>query len=160
VHPQLTVAWTGTARFWSAPAKRSGDGAFLSNPHDLGQIVERRLGRRQSGVALRLPPHSKESLRDAPNWSGSNSHFDSERAQPGRSAQRNPNAAGDSAPFSLPGPLQPGRPRSAHAKMRIAGGVETPLDSFVSLRYRARFEFSIDLGQGNHLPHRSLTTDY
>jgi hypothetical protein len=34
---------------------------------------------------------------------GSNSHFDSERAHPGRSAQRNPNAAGYSAPFSLSG---------------------------------------------------------
>jgi hypothetical protein len=33
----------------------------------------------------------------------SNSHFDSERAHPGRSAQRNPNAAGYSAPFSLSG---------------------------------------------------------
>jgi hypothetical protein len=31
------------------------------------------------------------------------SHFDSERAHPGRSAQRNPNAAGYSAPFSLSG---------------------------------------------------------
>jgi hypothetical protein len=33
----------------------------------------------------------------------SNSHFDSERAHPGRSAQRNPNAASYSAPFSLSG---------------------------------------------------------
>jgi hypothetical protein len=44
---------------WSAPAERSGDGAFFSNPPDLGPIGERRLGPRQSGVALRL-------LRDAP----------------------------------------------------------------------------------------------
>jgi len=37
----------GTASFWTAPAKRSGDGAF-----------EFRSGF-QSGVALRLPPQSK-----------------------------------------------------------------------------------------------------
>jgi hypothetical protein len=35
--------------FWSAPAERSGDGA----------LVEGTAKRIQSGVALRLPPHSK-----------------------------------------------------------------------------------------------------
>ena len=36
---------------WSAPAKRSGDGAFWGSPH--------RSGASQSGVALRFPPHSR-----------------------------------------------------------------------------------------------------
>jgi hypothetical protein len=39
--------------FWTAPAKRSGDGAFFQVIRDSGE---------QSGVALRFQPHSKMSL--------------------------------------------------------------------------------------------------
>jgi len=45
------------AASWSAPAKRSDDGAFRGT----GQFDHR--GCFQSGVALRLPPHSK-TLRE------------------------------------------------------------------------------------------------
>ena len=41
-----------TKTIWSAPAERSGDGAL-----DLSSQI-------QSGVALRLPPHSKEHARE------------------------------------------------------------------------------------------------
>jgi hypothetical protein len=41
-----------TLCLWSAPAERSGDGALAARHPD---------GTGQSGVALRLPPHSKES---------------------------------------------------------------------------------------------------
>jgi hypothetical protein len=46
--------------------------------------------------------HFQVHGRNARTCSGK-SHFDSERAHPGRSAQRNPNGAGYSAPFSLSG---------------------------------------------------------
>jgi hypothetical protein len=42
--------------FWSAPAERSGDGAFgRAGIVRATEFVERS----KSGVALRLPPHSK-----------------------------------------------------------------------------------------------------
>ena len=52
--------------FWSAPAERSGDGALVWSPafmrlltnHETGLNAELRTD--PSGVALRLPPHSKE----------------------------------------------------------------------------------------------------
>ena len=50
----LTLAITGL--IWSAPAKRSGDGALDAAPDDKSQSI-------QSGVALRLPPHSKNFSR-------------------------------------------------------------------------------------------------
>jgi hypothetical protein len=46
---------------WSAPAERSGDGALGSGGAD-GQLVSCLNLTRQSGVALRLPPHSKTLL--------------------------------------------------------------------------------------------------
>src|SRR5262245_23441315 len=55
-------------RFWSAPAERSDDGA-LAGTHSSGCHVMPRSGtptatneQSQSGVALRLPPHSKRAL--------------------------------------------------------------------------------------------------
>jgi hypothetical protein len=44
------------ARSWTAPAERSGDGAFANAA---GVRVMKALGVRKSGVALRLPPQSK-----------------------------------------------------------------------------------------------------
>ena len=46
-----------TRTIWSAPAERSGDGAL-----DFSSQI-------QSGVALRLPPHSKERAREPEPWS-------------------------------------------------------------------------------------------
>jgi hypothetical protein len=45
-----TIAY---APIWSAPAERSGDGAFGNYLKDFDRSII------QSGVALRLPPHSK-----------------------------------------------------------------------------------------------------
>jgi hypothetical protein len=45
-----------TAMIWSAPAKRSGDGALDAAPADKSQSI-------QSGVARRVPPHSKNFSR-------------------------------------------------------------------------------------------------
>jgi hypothetical protein len=45
-----------TPAFWTAPAKRSGDGAFFEVIRD-----SREAELKQSGVALRFPPHSKMS---------------------------------------------------------------------------------------------------
>jgi len=44
----------GERSFWTAPAEHSDDGAF-----ELGAGVNTRNVRPKSGVALRLPPHSK-----------------------------------------------------------------------------------------------------
>jgi hypothetical protein len=46
----ITLIGSGVRRFWSAPAERSGDGALEAQAEV------------QSGVALRLPPHSKKTL--------------------------------------------------------------------------------------------------
>jgi hypothetical protein len=45
--------------FWSAPAERSGDGALRT------RLTPRRSATTQSGVALRLPPHSTVALANA-----------------------------------------------------------------------------------------------
>jgi hypothetical protein len=50
----LTLVITGL--IWSPPAERSGDGALDVAPVDKSRSI-------QSGVALRLPPHSKNFLR-------------------------------------------------------------------------------------------------
>ncbi len=50
----LTLVITGL--IWSAPAERSGDGALDAAPVDKSRSI-------QSGVALRLPPHSKTFSR-------------------------------------------------------------------------------------------------
>jgi hypothetical protein len=50
----LTLVITGL--IWSAPAERSGDGALDAAPVDRSRSI-------QSGVALRLPPHSKRFSR-------------------------------------------------------------------------------------------------
>ncbi|HVS81680.1 MAG TPA: glycosyltransferase family 39 protein [Pyrinomonadaceae bacterium] len=50
----LTLVITGL--IWSAPAERSGDGALDAAPADKSRSI-------QSGVALRLPPHSKNFSR-------------------------------------------------------------------------------------------------
>jgi hypothetical protein len=50
----LTLVITGL--IWSAPAERSGDGALDAAPADKSKSI-------QSGVALRLPPHSKNLSR-------------------------------------------------------------------------------------------------
>ena len=49
-----SIGVQGLATIWSAPAKRSGDGAL-----DTGRRSNLVKSRIQSGVALRLPPHSK-----------------------------------------------------------------------------------------------------
>jgi hypothetical protein len=64
------------ARFWSAPAKRSGDGAF-----ELGENVNIRKAFFQSGVApalAGLPPQSKRFAKfgEAP-WSHQRLGYDS-----------------------------------------------------------------------------------
>src|SRR5829696_4275733 len=47
---------------WTAPAERSGDGAFGTG--NAGGKLSR--ARRKSGVALRLPPHSKAARGGVP----------------------------------------------------------------------------------------------
>jgi hypothetical protein len=49
---------------WSAPAERSGDGAFARRD------VTEMFAKFQSGVALRLPPQSKTSAKEPALWSG------------------------------------------------------------------------------------------
>jgi len=71
----------------------------------------------------------------------SNSQFGSARAHPGRSGQREPNAAGYSPVFCFPGPLRPGMPRAKHAKMRIAARLNRPLDLCLRTR-QTRCEFT------------------
>jgi hypothetical protein len=44
-----------TARFWTAPAERSGDGAFRRA--EIVRVTDG-FGACESGVALRLPPQS------------------------------------------------------------------------------------------------------
>jgi hypothetical protein len=57
------TAWvpTGQPTSWTAPAKRSGDGAFeRSGVFDCPMV-----GERERGVALRLPPQSKIAIRQS-----------------------------------------------------------------------------------------------
>jgi hypothetical protein len=57
----LTVPWTGTGRL--GVRRQSAAATALSCRIPTSRTArEYRLGPRQSGVALRLPPHSKESL--------------------------------------------------------------------------------------------------
>jgi hypothetical protein len=51
IQPEADVTVKKRAQIWSAPAERSGDGALDHS--------DRRVSEIQSGVALRLPPHSK-----------------------------------------------------------------------------------------------------
>src|SRR5947207_14427791 len=48
---------SGGDNFWSAPAERSDDGALVDGHNYLNKVIHS--GLIQSGVALRLPPHSK-----------------------------------------------------------------------------------------------------
>ncbi|MBI5800243.1 MAG: PSD1 domain-containing protein [Verrucomicrobia bacterium] len=54
----MTESREQPATFWTAVAERSGDTAFASRGAELSSITDRFAGR-QSGVALRFPPHSK-----------------------------------------------------------------------------------------------------
>ena len=51
----LTLVVAGVLRIWSAPAERSGDGALDVSLSEKSRPI-------QTGVALRLPPHSKKYL--------------------------------------------------------------------------------------------------
>jgi hypothetical protein len=66
-HPLVDGGLDWSRPIWSAPAERSGDGAFLSNLYDLGQIVERRLvhAKAASRSACRRTPKRHRQFRDA-----------------------------------------------------------------------------------------------
>jgi len=51
IQPEAGECVKKRSQVWSAPAERSGDGAL---DHSVNTVTEI-----QSGVALRLPPHSK-----------------------------------------------------------------------------------------------------